>query len=445
MNDYRKEWNAMLKHSARYPAALDSVQERLKSRIRRRKRRELCSVLSTAAAVFLFVALINVSPAFAKAVMDIPVIGRLAELVRFDKSLSGAIDNDYIQAVALHATDNQTTLYLPYVIADEKNLILFYQLPDELAKAPRQGADTFELNLEQLQDGESGRELDGYSYESVLAGYEDLSESQGLLLQRLSFEDIPLPRHLLLTVSLTQPGRSGIEQAVSRFRFELFLDPFAPAKVHEINRTFTALSQRFTVERLLLYPTVTQIDIRFDSSNDSLIKGFDLSILENGREALSKNNGITASYDDNIMHLYLESNYFNPSKKRQLSIQGIQLIPLAEEYLTIDLNAKTMSPKIDRLRLKSVEMGGSNAYAYLEFENEDTSYLPLSMTYEDSTGNTYPIDSISSTQRDGKGEISFSVTVPPDGIILLQRTLTAPTVLDQPILIDIPPLELQPD
>lgn len=436
MTDYRNEWNAMLERSARYPDALDGVQKRLKARVRRRRRRELGSALSMAAAVFLFVVLVNASPAFAGAVMDIPVIGRLAELVKFDKSLSGAIENDYIQAVGLHARDGQSSLYLPYVIADEKNLILFYQLPDELAKAPRQGTDTFELHLERLVDGETGRELDGYSYESVLAGYEELSKTQGLLLQRLSFEDAPVPRHLLLSVSLAQA-----DQSLRHFQFELFLDAFAPAKVHEIHQTFTALGQRFTVERLLLYPTVTQVDIRLDGSNDALIKGFGLSILEDGREALSKSSGITASYDDDMMHLYLESNYFNPGQRRQLSIEGIQLIPKAEEYLTIDLNAKAMEPEIQKLRLKSVEMGATGATAYLVFENEDIGYLPLSMTYEDTAGNACSIDGISSTQRDGIDEVSFAVTVPPDGIIRLKRTLTTPTDLDSPILIDIPSLD----
>lgn len=441
MTDYRNEWNSMLERSARYPDALDSVQKRLKARVRRRRRREFGSALSMAAAIFLFVILVNVSPAFAGAVMDIPVIGRLAELVKFDKSLSGAIENDYVQAVGLHAGDGGTSLYLPYVIADEKNLVLFYQLPDELAKAPRQGADTFELSLEQLSDGETGRQLDGYSYESVLAGYEELSKTQGLLLQRLSFEDSALPRHLLLSVSLTQADQSLKGPAVSHFQFELFLDEFAPARVHEINQSFAALGQRFTVERLLLYPTVTQVDIRLDSSNDALIKGFSLSILEEGREALSKNNGITASYDGDMMHLYLESNYFNPGQKRQLSIYGIQLIPKAEEFLTIDLNAGTMEPDIPQLRLKAVEKGASGTSAYIVFENEDTGFLPLSMTYEDTAGNTYSIDSISSTQRDGGDEVSFTATVPPDGIIRLRRTLTSPTDLESPILIDIPSLD----
>lgn len=439
MDDNRKQWNAMLERSTWYPDDLNCVEKRLKARIRRRQRRELGSAVSMAAAVFLFVILVNVSPAFAGAVYDIPVIGRLAELVKFDKSLSDAIDNNYIQPVGLHARDGQTSLYLPYVIADEKNLVLFYQLPDSLSKAKRQGADSFELNLERLADGDSGRELDGFSYESVLAGYEDLSETQGLLLQRLRFESVPMPRHLLLTVSLTQAASGVTGQTVSHFQFELFLNPYAPAKEYEIGQTFTALGQRFTVERLFLYPTVTQVDIRFDPGNDSLIKGFDLSILENGLEALSKTNGLTASYGDDVIHLYLESNYFNPGQKRQLSIQGIQLLPKAEEYLTIDLNKKTMSPDIGRLRLKSVELGQSSAY--LVFENEDIGYLPLAMTYEDTGGSTYSIGSISSTQADGKGEISFTVTVPPDGIIRLQRTLTAPTALEKPILIDIPALD----
>lgn len=69
--------------------------------------------------------------AFANAIAELPLIGNLAEYVKLDKSLSKAIENEHVQEVNLVAWDGNNRLLLPYVIADEKKLVLFFQMPEE--------------------------------------------------------------------------------------------------------------------------------------------------------------------------------------------------------------------------------------------------------------------------------------------------------------------------
>ena len=102
--------------------------------------------------------MINTNVAFANAIAELPVIGQLAEYVKFDKSLSKAIENKYLQEVNLVSWDNKNNirLLLPYVIADEKKLILFFQLPEEFEQQPNQWINIF---LKEMKNSVTGKRL----------------------------------------------------------------------------------------------------------------------------------------------------------------------------------------------------------------------------------------------------------------------------------------------
>ena len=96
--DNKEKWDELLNESFKYPEDLSGVEIRFKNRIMKdkRKKRTIFSSMSAIAASILFILLINISPAFANAVAEFPVIGKLAEYVKLDKSLSKAIENEYV-------------------------------------------------------------------------------------------------------------------------------------------------------------------------------------------------------------------------------------------------------------------------------------------------------------------------------------------------------------
>lgn len=446
MAERNHDWNQMLSQAHRYPDGLDTVEARLRRRLHRRRRRRAGSGLAAAAVLCLFVLLVNTSPAFASAVCDLPLIGQLANLVRFDKSLRGAVENDYVQTVGLTAEDRGCVLQIPYVIADEKNLVLFVKTPEQ---SPwNEPGRKLELSVDSIRSSETGEDLEGFGYETVYTDAATLEDTDGLAVWRFYFLDSPTPRELLLSVRMSVLDDTGLQELEDRhFQFTLSLNPFASAKTYELQKQLYALGQIFTVKRLILYPTTTEVVIGYPEDNSSLIKGLDLAVTENGQDVLRQGDGITASYDEEAgeIHLFLESNYFDPDASRQLSIRGLQLIPKDEEFITVDLFSRSMSPEPEGILLEECTVGEQSAYLTFRcVSGNQRGYSLFSSAYKDTFGDEYFIDSMSYETRGEHQEFSFTVAVPNDGKIILQRGLTAPTPLPDPIAIDLPTFYSQP-
>ena len=106
-----EEYRALLQELETTPPALDTAVERAMERRRAARKRRLWGIPvgSLAACFLLFVGLVNAFPTFAAACEDVPVLGALAEAVRFSPSLSAAVEHDYVQPVGQSQTKNGIT------------------------------------------------------------------------------------------------------------------------------------------------------------------------------------------------------------------------------------------------------------------------------------------------------------------------------------------------
>lgn len=101
-----------------------------------RKRREkwgrffLKPLGGLAAACALFVLLVNLSPAVARACEGIPLLGDLAEAVRFSRSLSEAVEHEYYKKVDQQQTIDGVTASVDYLIADKKGVTILYHIAE---------------------------------------------------------------------------------------------------------------------------------------------------------------------------------------------------------------------------------------------------------------------------------------------------------------------------
>ena len=75
---------------------------------------------------------------------------------------------------------NNIRLLLPYVIADEKKLILFFQLPEEFEQQPNQWINIF---LKEMKNSVTGEKVDGYGYSSSSLSKENRDENFGFIKQ----------------------------------------------------------------------------------------------------------------------------------------------------------------------------------------------------------------------------------------------------------------------
>jgi len=335
MKDNIQSWKEFVDEASEYPETLSGVEYKLEKRIVkvRRKRRAIYSSFSLVTAAFLFVILVNTSTVFASGIANVPVIGKLAEFVRFDKGLSSAIENEYVQEVGLTSKDGQEQLLLPYVLADEKNLILFFQLPKEFKQESNEWVN---INLKKMTNKMTGEKVEGFAYSTASLPFEGREENNGFILQRYHFSEGELPTSIELevVVDIESQEIQGVDSPVvettevGTFTFQVDFEKFADPIIYEMNENYTILGQKMTLEEMKVYPTGTQVTFTFPKENTAIINGIDLQIEQDGKNILKGSSGISAinAEDDSWMSVFIESNYFEEPKEQELLIQSIRLL-----------------------------------------------------------------------------------------------------------------------
>ena len=180
---------------AELEASVPSLEASLEKAKKRKQRRNLVlrPLGSVAAAFVLFVLLVNYCAPVAYACSKVPVLRELAEAVTFSRSLSAAVENDYVQEMNLVQTKNDITAEIAYLIVDQKQINVFYRLYSD--KYQNLDADPDVLSA----DG-SGAERCAWSSGSS-AGQE-----QGLHHITIDYVDADVPDSLRLVLRVRDLG-----------------------------------------------------------------------------------------------------------------------------------------------------------------------------------------------------------------------------------------------
>nr|WP_300090973.1 DUF4179 domain-containing protein [Sedimentibacter sp.] len=455
-----KNMNNLIEESFEYPEELAHVEHRLEMRIQKekRKKRALSVFISSVAASVLFIVLVNTNTAFAGIVAEIPLIGTIAEYVKFDKSLKSAIENDYVQQTDLMAYDGSEKLLLPYVIADEKNLVLFFKLPDDFELSEGQWAG---INLISMEDSSSGEKIEGFGYSSSNMSWEE-NKSNGLIMQQYNFSEGLLPKSIKINVSLKretyqeqgdekssnadvfsalEDEKYPLTEEVGNFSFNIEFNEFAKPITYEFNQEHTIMGQKITLKEMKMYPTGTEVTFEFSKENSAWIKGLDLAVESEGTEMYSGRSGISSTYDEtkDCMKVYIQSDYFAEPKEQQLVIKGIRLLEKDKEFITVDLENGAFSPEVEGMQLAKVSRRGQKSdLIFSTRTSNDDMFGLFASKYTDSEGNPYEIRSEGSSGRDTVMETYLTVEYPESGIVILQRSLTPKLFLQEPIKIPLP-------
>lgn len=455
-----KNMNNLIEESFEYPEELAHVERRLEMRIlkEKRKKRALVSFISSVAAAVMFIVLVNTSTAFAGIVAEIPLIGSIAEYVKFDRSLKSAIENDYIQQTNLIAYDGSEKLMLPYVIADEKNLVLFFKLPDDFELTEGQWAG---ISLTSMEDGSSEKKIEGFGYSSSNISWEE-NESKGLIMQQYNFSEGFLPHSIKINVSLKretyqvqgdekssntdvfstlEDEKYPLTEEVGNFSFNIEFNEFAKPIEYEFNQEHIIMGQKITLKEMKVYPTGTEVSFEFSKENSAWIKGLELAVEREGTQMYSGRSGITSTYDETNSHMYvyIQSDYFAEPKEQYLIIKGIRLLEKDKEFITVDLEKGVFSPEVEGMQLSKVSRRGPKAdLIFLTNTISDDMFGNFVSKYTDSEGNPYEIKSEGSSGRDSVMETYLTVEYPESGVVILQRSLTPKIFLKEPIKIPLP-------
>ena len=299
---------------------LDFALSRACTRLRQKKRLRMFTVPVRAilALAVVFVLLVNFSWSFALACSRLPVLSDLAAVAALSPSLKAAVENGYVQRIGEEQTQNGVTMRIEYVVADEKQLNVFYMLRSDPQRS---------YSIDARIATEGGEELRGFSM-----GSEGFVPSDGTLHKLcVDFMEGDMPGRLLLSCRLLEDEDTGAlntSTAVADYTFTLVFDPSIVrlGEVVPVNQSFVLDGQSFTITTVEIYPTSMYVNLDAAQGNTAWLKGLDLYAEdENGNRYEPSANGITAlgeAGSPGMRAFRMESSFFSSGKELTLHITG---------------------------------------------------------------------------------------------------------------------------
>lgn len=307
----------------------------------KRKRKKNLFVIRTFAAaailVFVFTALLRTSETFATYVTAIPGMEKVVELVRYDKGLTAAVENDFAQKIGVSDEHDGLKVTLDSVIVDEQMMVMFYKIDSSGGHK--------KISVENLRLTDS----DGNNIEETVSSFggwiDDSQNNEQLLQATYEFYGNNLPENLKLSIELAE-GEAEDGQPLAKLDdtwvlpFSIDKEAFKNKKeVFELNETVEFEGQKITIEKVSIYPTRIGVTAHFDEQNTKHVFGFeDLRLVdETGEEWAATNNGTIISHsEENTKEFYLQSNYFKKPKELFLRFNSVRALDKKELEIIVD-------------------------------------------------------------------------------------------------------------
>ena len=420
-----EEYRALLQELETTPPALDTAVERALKRHRAARKRRLWGIPvgSLAACFALFVGLVNAFPTFAAACEDVPVLGALAEAVRFSPSLSAAVEHDYVQPVGQSQTKNGITATVESIIVDQKQVNIFFTLEGE-------GYESLSAEMPRFSPAQQC---------SILGS--DFQQKPGTLLNfTLDYVDQDVPDGFTMTFSVTgqrageqqetpaapdraiedemlAPSTEPEAEILAEFTFTLTFDPqfTAQGEVLAVNRTFTLDGQTFTLTEAEVYPTHLRINVEGAEDNTAWLKGLEFYLEnEDGERFDAVSGGVTASGDTDspaMVSYRLESPWFSGSDHLTVHITGAKWLAKEHQRVYVDLEHGTAPWLPDGVSLTSAQRREDGWVLTFRLDGA-LKGSPFSMTFYDAEGNPWEARQMGMTFSDDEQAGSVMLPLP---------------------------------
>ncbi|WP_342505947.1 DUF4179 domain-containing protein [Sporosarcina sp. FSL K6-2383] len=312
-------------------------------------------VWTAVVAVILLLALVTsvrVSTTFAGAVASLPGMEGLVELIRYDKGIAAAIDNDDFQRLHLSAEKDGVTLTLEGVIADEKEMVLFYTVKGEKSDEILFMNGTPEL----INNNGKNVAVD------VLAGV-TLDERKST--ERAAYQSVRIDNAIDETMFTLKAKME------SKFRSIDYEIPFSlekkrkPAEKYPIHQTVVIEGQEITFQYVEMATLRVGIHFQINPSNTKEILSFDdFKLVDNkGKKWTSINEngigyGIRSEGENQVM--YLPINYFNQPKELYMEFTKLQALDKDETHVLVDMDKQIILEQPSDGRFKEVGIMGNH-------------------------------------------------------------------------------------
>lgn len=347
------------------PAALDHCVEQARRRAKRHSRRKSwgASLASLGGAAAAFALAVNLSIPFAMACGRVPGLKELAAAVALSPSLKAAVQNDFVQLVGQSQTVEGVTLTVDYIIADKRQVNVFYHLDGDFTSiytTPHfKGVDE---KLEGFSSSSGSPKSAPGEAQTATADFKE--------------RDTPTSLRFLLDVEkvVLQPGKqtpapqdSSDEPpehsapALFTFSMDLALDPamISQGQVYDLNQWVDLDGQNILLKTVEIYPSFLEITLEDDPANTAWLKDLDFYLEdEKGSRTESITNGISGwgRADSPAMSaLRCESSFFWNARHLTLHITAADWLDKDRRFATVDL----VNGTVDGILPDGVLFGGA--------------------------------------------------------------------------------------
>ena len=411
----KNEFEAMIEELNQPAPGLEATLDRAYKKKRKRTTQLIVRLLAGLAACFaIFVLLVNFCAPVAYACSLVPGLRELAAAVTFSRSLTDAVENEFVQPMDLSQTDNDITAEVAYLIVDQKQVNVFYRLDSD--KYEHLSADPTVNSAN--EDGPLG-----CSYHSP-----ELYDNNGeLRCLSIDFVDRNVPDSLRIKLDVYSnvfyPENVAPEQAVdeiysdnpytepdylAHFDFLLTFDPkfTAAGKIFPVNQTVILEGQAITITDIEVYPTHMRVDIAESPDNTAWMKGLDFYIdTDWGMKFDAASSGIisTGSADSPSMVSYrADSSYFYEADHLKLVITGAQWLRKNMETTYLNLVTGEHGELPEGAEFDSARKQGSGWVVKFRaaYDEDEPMYQLFGNMFYDADGNEYEINQWSSTYGD---------------------------------------------
>lgn len=333
-----EEYRALMTELDQPVPDLESTYDRAEKRSRQRQLwyRPLAGL---AACFAIFVLLVNFSAPVAYACSQVPVLRELAAAVTFSRSLSDAVENEYVQPISLAQTDNGVTVNVEYLIVDQKQVNVFFRV-------------------------ESGEHTDLSIYPQVRmpdmtwanCSYHLKYLETELQCLTIDFVDADVPGSLRL---LMQAGDVG------SFDFLLEFDPefTANGKIYPVNQTVVLDGQKITITSVEVYPTHLRVNIQDDPENTAWLRDLEFYVETDWGMRFETGSGITATgtTDSPAMNSFrADSTWFYEAAHLKVVITGAEWLRKDMERIYVNLKTGETGDLPNGIRLRSAIREGDD-------------------------------------------------------------------------------------
>ena len=408
-----------------------ALNDTLKRAKRRKARRNgiIGAAASVAAALVLFVGLVNFSTPVAYACSKIPIIKELAEAVTFSRSLSDAVENEYVQPINLYKEDGGVSATVEYLIVDQKQVNVFFRLDSEhyasLATDPRVKSADGE-NPQPCAYGLSEWDVENGELRCLTIDFmdEDVPESLLITMDIYERENFTAgePMEVAAPENVSDGMFSDVEEPrmyVAYFEFLLEFDPLftATGKIFDINQTIEMDGQQITFTQMEIYPTHLRVNIDESVENTAWLKGLDFYIETDwGMQFDTISNGITAtgsSDSESMVSFRADSSYFYEAEHLEIVITGAEWLNKDMEtvYVNLETGETGQLPEGVGFKTATKQAEGWIVEFEAQYRRENHHHQLFSSEFYDAEGNRYDINSWSSTfgEENENGEITHFI------------------------------------